>query len=71
VYANIYTTDFIVKIDPRTGKVLERWDMPGLLSESDRDQRTDVLNGIAYVNSTKHFYITGKYWPKMFEMSLQ
>jgi len=71
VYANIYTTDFIVKIDPATGKVVERWDMPGLLGDADRDQRTDVLNGIAYDGGSKHFYITGKYWPKMFEMILK
>lgn len=71
IYANIYTTDFIVKIDPKTGKVVQRWDMPDLLNESDRMPETDVLNGIAYNKNTKRFYITGKYWPKMFEMTLQ
>ena len=71
IYANIYTTDFIVKIDPKTGKVIERWEMPDLLNESDRMPETDVLNGIAYNKDTKRFYITGKYWPKMFEMTLQ
>jgi glutamine cyclotransferase len=71
IYANIYTTDFIVKIDPKTGKVVERWEMPDLLSESDKMPETDVLNGIAYNKETKHFLITGKYWPKMFDMILK
>ena len=71
VYANVYTTDFIVKIDPKTGKVVERWTMPDLLKESDKLPQTDVLNGIAYDKSTKHFYITGKYWPKMFDIVLK
>jgi glutamine cyclotransferase len=71
IYANIYTTNFIVKIDPKTGKVVERWDMPDLLTESDKLPETDVLNGIAYNKDTKHFLITGKYWPKMFDMILK
>jgi len=71
IYANIYTTNFIVKIDPQTGKVVERWDMPDLLTESDKMPETDVLNGIAYNKDTKHFLITGKYWPKMFDMILK
>jgi glutaminyl-peptide cyclotransferase len=71
IYANIYTTDFIVKIDPKTGKVVERWEMPDLLNESDKLPETDVLNGIAYNKETKHFLITGKYWPKMFDMILK
>jgi len=71
IYANIYTTDFIVKINPKTGKVVERWDMPDLLKESDKMPETDVLNGIAYNKETKHFLITGKYWPKMFDMILK
>ncbi len=71
VYANIYTTDFIVKIDPRTGKVIKRWEFPDMLEESDITEQTDVLNGIAYNKDTKRFYITGKYWPKMFEIAFK
>lgn len=70
IYANIYTTDFIVKIDPQTGKIVKRWDLTTLLNESERTARTDVLNGIAYNEKTGRFYITGKYWPKLFDMKL-
>jgi len=71
VYANIWRTDFIVKIDPKTGKIVERWEFPSLLKESDKQPKTDVLNGIAYDKKTKHYYITGKYWSKMFEVELK
>jgi glutamine cyclotransferase len=71
IYANVYQTNFIVKIDAESGHVVGRINMSGLLKESDIDpERTDVLNGIAYDSSTKYFYITGKRWPKMFEMKL-
>ena len=71
IYANVYQTDFIVKIDAESGHVVGRLNMTGLLKDSDIDpERTDVLNGIAYDSSTKKFYITGKRWPKMFEMKL-
>lgn len=71
VYANVYTTNYIVKINPKNGKVLCRWEFIDLLKESDKQPNTDVLNGIAYNKQTKRFYITGKYWPKMFEMVLR
>jgi glutamine cyclotransferase len=70
VYSNVYTTNFIVKIDPATGKVVERWELNNLLSDTDKTERTDVLNGIAYNSRNNHFFITGKYWPKLFEMKL-
>jgi glutamine cyclotransferase len=71
IFANVYQTNFIVKIDAESGHVVARINMSGLLKESDIDpERTDVLNGIAYDSNTKYFYITGKRWPKMFELKL-
>lgn len=74
VYANVYGSDFIVKIDPASGHVTGKIDLPGLKEKYFPAQiipeRTDVLNGIAYDSTTKKLFITGKRWPKMFEISL-
>lgn len=67
VYANVWQTDTIVRIDPTTGKVTAEIDASGLLSAEDA-RGIDVLNGIAYDLSTKTFLLTGKYWPAMFEV---
>lgn len=68
IYANIYCTDNIVAIDPETGKVLKIIDMRNLLDASKLQQRVDVLNGIAYQPSTGGWFVTGKLWPKMFQV---
>jgi len=65
VYANVYRTDFIVRIDPASGRVTERVDASGLL-EGDRP---GVLNGIAYAPEIDRFFVTGKLWPTMFEVT--
>jgi len=74
VYANVYQSNFIVKIDPANGHVVGRIDLPGLAQQYFANQivsgRTDVLNGIAYDSVTKKIYITGKRWPKMFEATI-
>ncbi|MDP4210397.1 MAG: glutaminyl-peptide cyclotransferase [Bacteroidota bacterium] len=70
VWANIYTTDTIVRINPKTGAVTGKIDMSGLLKSADRQQNTDVLNGIAYDNQTKRLFVTGKNWPKLFQIAL-
>ena len=70
VYANIYMTDKIVIIDPASGKIVEYLDMNGLLKPSDKKPDTDVLNGIAYNLKTGRFYVTGKNWPKLFEIEI-
>ena len=74
VYANVYQSDFIIKIDPSSGNAVGKMDLPGLKEKFFKDQvvpeRTDVLNGIAYDSVTKIMYITGKRWPKMFEVKL-
>ena len=70
LFANVYTTDRVVIIDVATGKVLGNIDFNGLLSASDKRPDTDVLNGIAYNENNGHLYITGKNWPKLFEVEL-
>ena len=68
LYANRYLTEEIVVIDPETGKLKRRIDMSGLLKKEDKHARIDVLNGIAYNPQNSHFLVTGKYWPKIFEV---
>jgi glutamine cyclotransferase len=70
VYANIYTTDRIARIDPSTGKVAGWIDLTGILRPADRTGETDVLNGIAYDAARDRLFVTGKLWPKLFEIRL-
>ncbi len=71
IYANIWQTDRIARIDPRTGKVVAWIDLAGLLPQADRIVgHTDVLNGIAYDAKGKRLFVTGKHWPKLFEIQL-
>ena len=69
IWANVYTTDLIVIINPKDGKVEATVDCMGLLPASERTASTDVLNGIA-VDSGGRIFLTGKYWPKMYEIEL-
>ena len=69
VWANVYTTDTIVIIDPSDGKVEATVDCRGLLPYRERTAETDVLNGIA-MDKQGRIYLTGKYWPKLFEIEL-
>lgn len=70
IYANIYTKDIIVIIDPATGKVTGEIDFSGILKPADRNNRTDVLNGIAWDEKGNRLFITGKYWPKIYQVEL-
>ncbi|HNP53489.1 MAG TPA: glutaminyl-peptide cyclotransferase [Ferruginibacter sp.] len=71
IFANVYETDYIVKIDPESGHVVGILNFPGLLQPNDIiPNHTDVLNGIAYDSSRNIFFITGKRWPKLFELKL-
>lgn len=70
VYANVYQTDFLVRIDPETGRVTHYIDAAGLLTREE-SRGVDVLNGIAFDPGAKTFYITGKLWPKMFEVTFE
>jgi glutamine cyclotransferase len=70
IYANIYQTDRIARIEPKTGKILGWIDLTGLLSIKDRTGAEDVLNGIAYDEAGKRLFVTGKMWPKLFEIEI-
>lgn len=70
VWANVYTTDTIVIIDPASGRVEATVDCKGLLPRQLRTPETDVLNGIAYHKATGKIYLTGKYWKRMYEVRL-
>jgi glutamine cyclotransferase len=67
VYANVWGEDYLVRIDPVTGRVTDYIDATGLLKGEDL-VGAEVLNGIAYDPTAETFYITGKWWPKMFEV---
>ena len=67
VYANVWRTEDILRIDPKDGRVTAVIDASGLLTPEEK-QKADVLNGIAWNPKTKTFLITGKLWPKMFEV---
>ncbi len=66
LWANIWHTDRLVRIDPRGGRVLGYVDLGGLLPESERPNREAVLNGIAYDAERRRLLVTGKLWPKVY-----
>jgi len=68
LYANVWQSDDILRIDPASGRVEAVIDAAGLLTPEERAS-TDVLNGIAYDPARKVFLITGKLWPKLFEVT--
>lgn len=68
LYANRYTTEEIVMIDPQTGKLLGRINMEGILDASDRHPSIDYFNGIAWDQKNDRIFVTGKYWPKLYEV---
>lgn len=70
VYANVWQTDRIARIDPQSGRVTAWIDLAGLLTPEER-QPADVLNGIAYDAEGDRLFVTGKLWPKLFEIKLQ
>ena len=68
IWANVYTTDQIVIIDPATGKVEGVVDLAGILPASEQGPETDVLNGIAYDAEQRRIFVTGKNWNRIFEI---
>lgn len=70
IWANVYGTDQIVRIDPATGVVRAVVNLRGILPAQLRKPRTDVLNGIAFDPRTGSIYVTGKYWPKLYRITL-
>jgi glutaminyl-peptide cyclotransferase len=69
IYANVWQTDFIARISPTTGRVLGWINATGLLPPGDR-AGADVLNGIAYDAAGGRLFVTGKLWPKLFEIAV-
>lgn len=71
IFANVWQSDRIARIDPASGQVTGWIDLAGILSATDRVAgHTDVLNGIAYDADKKRLFVTGKLWPKLFEIRL-
>jgi glutamine cyclotransferase len=70
VYANVWQTDQIAIIEPATGTVTGWIDLTGLLELDNYDQPVDVLNGIAYDAAGDRLFVTGKLWPKLFQIEL-
>jgi glutaminyl-peptide cyclotransferase len=71
IFANVWETDLIARISPLTGRVDSWIDLSGLLPLSERTPETDVLNGIAYDAKTNRIFVTGKRWPKLFEIRIK
>jgi glutaminyl-peptide cyclotransferase len=69
IFANVWQTDFIARIDPASGNVNGYIDLRGLLTAREREG-TDVLNGIAYDEANDRLFVTGKLWPRVFEIRI-
>jgi glutamine cyclotransferase len=70
IFANVWQTDRIARIDPKTGNITGWINLKGLLLPQDYNDLTDVLNGIAYDAKGDRLFVTGKRWPKLFEIKL-
>ena len=68
IYANVWQTDRIARIDPKTGKVIGWINLVGLWPGSDHSEKT--LNGIAYDAKGGRLFVTGKLWPNLFEIRI-
>jgi glutamine cyclotransferase len=71
IWANVWQSDQIVRIDPATGNVTGWIDLAGILPAIDRTGKEDVLNGIAYDAAGDRIFVTGKLWPKLYEIRLK
>jgi glutamine cyclotransferase len=69
IFANVWQSDQIVIVEPADGRVAGRIDLTGLLPFEDRPG-VDVLNGIAWDRARDRLFVTGKWWPKLFEIQL-
>jgi glutamine cyclotransferase len=70
IWANVWNTDFIVRIDPSSGRVTSFLDLKGILPSDVQRTSDDVLNGIAYDSVNKRIFVSGKRWPRLFEIKL-
>jgi len=71
IWSNVWQTDLILRVDPATGRVASFLNMKDLLAPSDRTGTEDVLNGIAYDADKKRIFVTGKRWPRIFEIRIK
>ena len=71
IFANVYTTDRIARIDPDSGEITGWLDLSALRAQLPKPNRAEALNGIAYDAETGNLLVTGKYWPRMFEIKLR
>lgn len=71
ILANVWQTPSIVSIDPADGTILGVIDLIGLLPTAERVPSTDVLNGIAYDPAGDRLFVTGKFWPKLYQIALK
>ena len=70
IYANVLRTDNIAIIDPRSGRVTGWIDLSGILTSQAYGPPVDVLNGIAYDTTNHRLFVTGKLWPRLFDIKL-
>jgi len=70
IYANVWPMERIVKIEPKTGRVIGWVDMEGILTPQDQIGPVDVFNGIAYDAENDRLFVTGKFYPKLYEIKL-
>lgn len=70
IYANVWPTERIVKIEPETGRVIGWIDVEGILAPEDHSEPVDVFNGIAYDAANRRLFVTGKFYPKLYEIKL-
>jgi glutamine cyclotransferase len=70
IYANVWPTERIVRIEPETGRVISWIDMEGILAPQDHSEPVDVFNGIAYDPAGRRLFVTGKFYPKIYEVKL-
>jgi glutamine cyclotransferase len=69
LYANQWQTNNILKINPATGEIVGKLDLTNIVNQARQDGHAEFLNGIAYNPLTKKFYVTGKLWPQIFEIT--
>jgi len=71
IYANIWHNDRVATIDPQNGRVTGWIDLTGLLQPGDVHDPEAVLNGIAYDQAGDRLFVTGKLWPRLFEIKIK
>ena len=70
IYANVWPTERIVRIEPETGEVIGWIVTEGILAPQDHSEPVDVFNGIAYDAANRRLFVTGKFYPKLYEIKL-